>query len=808
MLWAGLSWAACGGAVESNAGRDARATVAQDGAPKAVIVLGDQPTRSAQLGAKELQAHIRAITGAELAIVTEPQPLPAGLLPICVGESQATRALGLTSAGMAPRESLVRVTSAAVILLGRDDPDTGPVTYEANGVWPGFRADKPFYELGTLHAVYDFLEDFCGVRWYMVTDLGTCIPKQATLAFAPQEHRATPWARYRITTRNLWQIPGELSWGDKEMTPAPARENNLFLLRCRLGGEPYNVCHSLSDYYTRFGDSHPEWFVGKPGPDIQLRFNHPGVFRQIVDDANAFFSTPPGERRFGVRGTVASSYAAGNYFPVVPNDNRDFGTDTDPPLQESRRQPGRYGSGVASDYYFAFVNRVAAAVAEKHPGAWISSIAYSDMFEPPTFPLASNVAVSVCMADGWAADSYGLNVLKRWCEKSRHVYVWEYYLHAVTAVPVFRPHAVGEYLTELERIGVQGWFSEMPSFHGKGLHRNPALYHLDAYLTYRMLRKRGMDWQRELELYYRNFYGPAADPMRRFWDALETVGQNLPTGSAIEKWASPAMGQAIESMEKDLLAAEALATESPYRDRLLLIRASVQELMVQSREKDVALARHPVPSLQAGRLSTPLQMDGKLDESAWQSATPTANFVHMDGGPSEVNTTVKVLNDGATLYLGFDCQEPFMDRLTLNQTIPSAGICTDDSVEVMVGGTNIAENGFIHIMLNAEGLSIAMWPKRQGRKALDELGVRGAAHRGTAGWTAEIEIPLHHFFDADSQVKDVLKAGLYRNRCVFGNHWKFATKTDSERWLCWSPTFAWAFNNPSRFGTITLLPRK
>ncbi|MDD5706373.1 MAG: DUF4838 domain-containing protein, partial [Kiritimatiellae bacterium] len=564
ILWAVFAWSVGTGSAGIPAIQENRAIVAQNGAPKAMIVLAERPTRSAQLGAKELQTHILAITGARIEIVAETNAPVAGLLPIFVGESGPTRAAGLTSAGMAPQESLVRITGEAITLIGRDDPDTGPVTYEANGVWPGFRNDKPFFALGTLHAVYDFLEDLCGVRWYMVTELGACIPKQNTLAFAPQEHRSAPWARYRITSRNVWQIPGELSWGDKPMTPAPARDNNLFLLRCRLGGEPYNVCHSLGDYHVRFGAKHPEWFVGKPGPEIQLRFDNPEVIRQVAEDADVFFSLPIEERRFGGRGSVAASYGAGNYFPVVPNDNRDFGTNINPPLQESRRRIGHYGSGVASDYYFTFVNRVAAAVAANHPGGRISSIAYADMFEPPTFPLGTNVTVSVCMADGWGADSYGLSVLKQWCKAASQVYVWEYYLHDLTAVPAFKPHAVGAYLTELERMGVQGWFSEMPSFHGKGLYWNPALYHLDAYMTYRMLRKRGMDWQRELELYYQNFYGPAAAPMRRFWETLETIGASLPGSGPIEKWASPAMAKAIDTMEKELRAAESQAIESPY----------------------------------------------------------------------------------------------------------------------------------------------------------------------------------------------------------------------------------------------------
>ncbi|MBT7162551.1 MAG: hypothetical protein HN904_07210, partial [Victivallales bacterium] len=43
-------------------------TLVRDGKPEAVIVLGEKATRSAQMGAFELQHHVRLITGAELPI--------------------------------------------------------------------------------------------------------------------------------------------------------------------------------------------------------------------------------------------------------------------------------------------------------------------------------------------------------------------------------------------------------------------------------------------------------------------------------------------------------------------------------------------------------------------------------------------------------------------------------------------------------------------------------------------------------------------------------------------------------------------
>ena len=49
----------------------AKVTIADNGKPQSVIVLGEKPTRSAQLAARELRHHIKLITGAELQIIKE-----------------------------------------------------------------------------------------------------------------------------------------------------------------------------------------------------------------------------------------------------------------------------------------------------------------------------------------------------------------------------------------------------------------------------------------------------------------------------------------------------------------------------------------------------------------------------------------------------------------------------------------------------------------------------------------------------------------------------------------------------------------
>ncbi|MCY3017844.1 MAG: hypothetical protein NTW87_02270 [Planctomycetota bacterium] len=62
---------------------------------------------------------------------------------ILVGESEATRALGLRSADFQPQEFLVRFLPDTLLLLGRDKDDRGPVKYDFSDpllyeTWPDF----------------------------------------------------------------------------------------------------------------------------------------------------------------------------------------------------------------------------------------------------------------------------------------------------------------------------------------------------------------------------------------------------------------------------------------------------------------------------------------------------------------------------------------------------------------------------------------------------------------------------------------------------------------------------------------------
>ena len=95
-------------------------TINRGGHRCATIVIADQPTRAAEFAATELQYHVAKITGATLPITTESAQVSGAR--VLVGESSATRSLGLRTASLKEREYLIRFLPDALILIGRDEP--------------------------------------------------------------------------------------------------------------------------------------------------------------------------------------------------------------------------------------------------------------------------------------------------------------------------------------------------------------------------------------------------------------------------------------------------------------------------------------------------------------------------------------------------------------------------------------------------------------------------------------------------------------------------------------------------------------
>ncbi|MBN1673640.1 MAG: hypothetical protein JXR37_21515 [Kiritimatiellae bacterium] len=146
----------------------------EDGKPETRIVLGDDVPPFAKFAARELQDYVKKSTGATLPI--EDGLKNDGLAEIVLGDGSIARGLGLTTAGLTPDAFYMRVIGKRLVIVGKDDPRMDPAKTIVN--WFPFRQK----EHATLFGVYELLERYIGVRWYLPLDeLGEVVPKKQTV---------------------------------------------------------------------------------------------------------------------------------------------------------------------------------------------------------------------------------------------------------------------------------------------------------------------------------------------------------------------------------------------------------------------------------------------------------------------------------------------------------------------------------------------------------------------------------------------------------------------------------------------------
>jgi hypothetical protein len=248
----------------------AQVSVVKEGKAGAVVVISDQPSKTARYAAEELVKHVMLATGISLKIETESGAPEEMHSYIYVGETNTARRYGIES-GTLPREAFVmRSVGNDLFIVGKED--AGDPMDEANP------------NVGTLFGVYDFLEKYVGVRWLWPGELGTYVPKTNTIEISSVNELEAPVLQYR-TMR--WHIIGRIANGGKlepadellgfsqDVAQSYGKEVGILFRRNRLGGLDIKppTGHETSTWWKLYGKEHPEWFAlckdgtrGNPDP--------------------------------------------------------------------------------------------------------------------------------------------------------------------------------------------------------------------------------------------------------------------------------------------------------------------------------------------------------------------------------------------------------------------------------------------------------------------------------------------------------------------------------------------------------------
>lgn len=468
----------------------------RDGKAAARIILPPEPHEMEQEAAQELNRHLEKSTGV---------PLPV---------SSAVEGTGPAIWIGAQSDGLRKDLQIETLAFGGFVIDSSGDRLVLAGSVPE----------GTLNAVYAFLEDVVGVRWYVPTELGENVPRHRTIAIPAARRRDEP----RFVNRRNHGI-------DLSIRGAGATWRQRNRITSHSLDVPFNrYSHWLYKVLppSKYGETHPEYYPVRGGkrfvPDKDNAQNwqpcttNPDVVRLTIEAARRWFAEHP----------------RSNFFSVGMNDSAAFCECSacralDLPGAEFR------GRKMISDRYFTFVKQVADAVAKTHPDKYISCIAYSVVEEPPRkVRIPKNVAVIITQdVAQWHDPEYkakDMEFATAWSKAAGAFGTYDY-TGLTWIMPRVYPHAMAESLRFYDRIGAVAVTNEaFPTW----WYAAPQMY-----LRARLMWNPKQDADGVLNEFYTGFFGPGRDAMKTFYQLLERCMMKKRSGRWFE-----GLGCALQQM--------------------------------------------------------------------------------------------------------------------------------------------------------------------------------------------------------------------------------------------------------------------
>ncbi len=766
--------------------------IVTNGQGRAVIVVAKDAPKMVSFAASEMQAYLEKISGAKLIITSEK---PASGNVIYVGESVYTRQLGLSTKDLKSDGFRIISGKGWLALFGREsepsygsiNPSTYPFSYsEKTGI-------SKYGETGSLFAVYRFLENNCGMHWYMPGDLGEIVPKSSEIKVGKIDYTKWPDFSYRNMYYDAFSVAG----GDEA----------LWYRRAGFGAAyPVTITHSFF-FLNKYAKDHPEYFalldgerdfdktcVGKGS----LCLSEPGTLAAFVADACKYFDDNPGA----------------NIYPVMPNDGWERKCEC--PRCRNKTDKSMGSEGEFSDYLWDFVNKVAIEVEKTHPGKLIGCCAYEHYLKPPKNikKLNSNVAVMICKMrylywnKKYKSDMNAL--IDDWKKKTDHIDVWEYYLFAsgydiaLRGLPVFFPSITAQDLRHLKGIS-GGEFVEAESWlpglaESQTLHR-PELITPNLYITGKLYWDTSLDPERLMDQYCKDMYGPAQGEMRSFWknaehlwsdvDVSKRKGESLAGPEDCARLYTP---DRLNTLLSYLNKAAAKTRENTLESkRIDLLKSEVEPAV--KRMTDPQLTTRP--RLSVPYAGVPPAIDGNPDDACWKSAAKLNFSDDIMGGDAAYKTHASILWDDKNLYLAFVNDEPNTAGMVLRQSKKDASaIWDDESMEMFFEpqAKTAGESEYYQFIINANGVVWDAHFKEGVAVPTDwdsNCTVKTKIENGK--WTLEAAIPL-----------DSMGLGNLNGKTVTANFYRSRSNGDTggEEWSAWFPAMSCRFYEPSRFGYL------
>lgn len=691
---------------------EAAPLIAEDGESRSVIILGKGASAPERHAAEELSYFLRRIIGADIRITDAPV---RGKYGIWVGTPE-------TSSGAARFRREVAALSDHGFVL-RSDRRGLVITGKS--------------PLGVLYGAYAFLEEYAGMRWFFPGEEGTYWPDSPTLeagninevqnpAF---EERTVAFGGSATTARTVdswdWIVRNRMHFNSSKHVYRMHREE--FEKRgagTQMGG------HVLMRFVPdELIEEHPEYFALIDGERVTQTANgrhrsqpcttHSDVIDRIAD---------------GVLGMLREEPEGGIYRFL----NNDTGgwcecedcRAVDPPVEINR------SGGSVSTRFYTLKNEVARRLWGVMPEADIWGYAYQAYRLPPAGVMPhERLGVMLCdhgrcfrhSLDDPACDGnrFFREMYGEWAEWPNRKSNFTYYnagLTAPGAIVINRPaeRVVADDLRYMRGLGFTNWnmrtvppdgvFTHL-ELAGRETVRQRYFWRANLHMMYIQAK---LAWNPELDFeeifddINEKFYGPAAEPMGKFRREILRLWEETPGHFMYgADWTlygrslvSPGAADRLLSLLD--LAEEAAAGKDEYLEKIADDRMIFESTWLPAYE---TYSGRPDQPVHVHRRTAPVEVDGRLDETAWINADRVTGFIRRGGeAPAESQTFVRILYDDEHIYMGLEMEEPRISDFSINAAERDDGaIWRDDTVEVMIDPDGDGWSYF-HFAINPAGV--------------------------------------------------------------------------------------------------------
>lgn len=532
-----------------------RLRLAHEGTTPYRIAVPPDATEPERHAAAELASFLKQSTGAEFPVVTEAEAGSGPLILVGAGPRAKALARQTKFEELGPEEFVISTHPPHLVLAG----------------------GRP---RGTLYAVYTFLEDHVGCRWF--SSAVSRIPSRPTLTVGPLRVHRKPVFEYRE--------PFAFDSFDGDWAARNKCNGHSARLEQRHGGQiTYRgFVHTFFPLVPpdRYFATHPEYYSEINGTRTtahsQLCLTNPEVVDVVTQNVLEMVKDAP-------PATIVS---------VSQNDWQGW-------CECARCKAVEAEEGGVSGPLIRFVNQVAERVGKVRPDVAIDTLAYQKSRQPPRLARPRpNVIVRLCSIEcsfakplagkgpnrPFAADIQG------WSKICQRLYIWDYvtdFANYVQPHPNFR--VLQPNLAFFAAHGVKGVFEQ-------GSYQSPGgeFQELRSWVLAKLLWNPKADSDALVDEFLAGYYGPAAGPVRKYFDLIhDAVGRS---GDYLGCYSPPTAAflsaDTIAKADKLWEAAEQAAAKA--NDPALLQRVRVGRLPVyyvmivrEAELKRVAGARKP-----------------------------------------------------------------------------------------------------------------------------------------------------------------------------------------------------------------------